>query len=90
MLLELKNPIKTETKSGLPAEITAINISSSDCFVGAVKSPDGEIEVRWNAGAIARNQHSDLNLRYPHSSTKLLLDVFRKADLSLAGLNLVD
>lgn len=82
MLLELKFPIKTETRCGLPAEITAINFASSDCLIGVVKASGKEIEVRWDASTIARNQPPDLNLNYPHDSTKRLLEVLSTANFT--------
>ena len=80
MKLELKNPIKTTTRGGYAAEITAIVTDNVDCLIGQVTAPIGTINVEWSTSCFARDSEEALNLNYTDSAITELLDFLRKAD----------
>lgn len=80
MKIEFKNPIKTSTRGGYPAEILAIETDDVDCLIGKVTAPIGNLDVKWSASCFARDSDEALNLNYGDPAITELLDFMRKAN----------
>ncbi|MBE9502945.1 MAG: hypothetical protein IME96_02080 [Proteobacteria bacterium] len=74
----LIKPIKTKTHNGTDAEITGIDLTSTDCIVGTASVNHGSPDKSWNIHGICRDNPDDLNLNLNSNEIADLMETIKK------------